>query len=137
MRCNLILFLLRKILHWNFGGVMIATPFFKFCAKSQMRLEAASNILWLYNTVVRAITNTMIQWYPIINDFKQEWKNLVKWKGEDVSDVPNIIKVLPIIKQTDFFRLTTSDCSWKKYPVILFHRWILYCAWFGTAGGER
>ena len=29
----------------NFGGVMIATPFFKFCAKSQMRLEAASNIL--------------------------------------------------------------------------------------------
>ena len=57
----------------NFGGVMVALPDFKFGAKSQMRLRYASDFVRFYKTVGRAITNTMIQWDPIIKDFRQEW----------------------------------------------------------------
>ena len=56
-----------------------------------------------YKTVGRAITNTTIQWDPIIKYFKQEWEILVMRKGEDVSDVPMISKPLPIIKWTEYF----------------------------------
>ena len=50
--------------HWhgqvNVGGAMVERPDFKSGAKSQMILEAALNIVWFYNTVVRAIPNTII-----------------------------------------------------------------------------
>ena len=52
------------------GGVVVATLVFKFGANLQMRLEAASNILWFYNTVRRVISNTMIKWDIIIKYFK-------------------------------------------------------------------
>ena len=55
----------------NVGGAMVAMTYFKFGAKSQIRLEAASNIVRFYKTVVRPITNTIIQWDPIIKYFKQ------------------------------------------------------------------
>ena len=55
----------------NLGGEMVVTPYFKFDENLHMRLEADSNILRFYNTVGRAITNTVIQWDPIINYFKQ------------------------------------------------------------------
>ena len=56
----------------NVGGVMVATPDINFGAKSQMRLETASNLVKLYKTVGRTIINTKIQWYPIIKYFKQD-----------------------------------------------------------------
>ena len=45
----------------------------------------------------------MIQFYPIIEDSNQEWEILIKRDGEDVSDIPNIQKALPIIKWTEYF----------------------------------
>ena len=40
--------------------VMVATLSFKFDARSQMTLEAASNIVQFYNKFIRYITNIMI-----------------------------------------------------------------------------
>ena len=57
----------------NVGGAMVAMPYFKFGEKLQMRLEAVSNLLQLYKTLGRSITNTIIQWDPIIKDCKQYW----------------------------------------------------------------
>ena len=57
----------------------------------------------LYKTVGRSITNTMIQWYPIIKYFKQEQWILVKRKKLDLLDMPKISKALPIIKWAGFF----------------------------------
>ena len=82
---------------------MVTTAYFKFGAKSQMRLEADSNILLFYKTVGRAITNAIIQWGPIIKYFKLYWDIMVKRKGDDVSDVPKIIKFSPNIKWTEYF----------------------------------
>ena len=45
----------------------------------------------------------MIKWNPVIKEFKQEWKIPVEKKGKDVSDMPNISKALPIIKETEYF----------------------------------
>ena len=47
--------------HINMGGLMVATLDLKFGAKSQMRLEASSDIVQFYNTVGISITNNMIQ----------------------------------------------------------------------------
>ena len=55
------------------GGAMVVTPAFKFGEKLQMRLEATLNLVQLYKTVGISNTNTMMQWYPLIKDFKQEW----------------------------------------------------------------
>ena len=77
---------------------MVERPDFKSGAKLQMILEADSNLVRFYNTVVRAITNTIIQWDSIIKDFKKEWKIFVKRKGDDVLDVKNISKTPPITR---------------------------------------
>ena len=87
----------------NVGGAMIVAPDFYSGAKSQMILEAASNIVQFYKTVGRAITNTVMQLDPIIKDYKKECYILVKRKVEYVSDVPNIIKALLIIKWEESF----------------------------------
>ena len=77
---------------------MVERPDFKSGAKSQMILEADSNLVRFYNTVARAIPNTIIQWDPIIKDFKKEWEIFVKRKGDDVLDVKNISETLPITR---------------------------------------
>ena len=87
----------------NVGGAMVATLDLKFGANPQMSLEATSNIVLFYKTVVRATNNDMIQWDPIIEDFKKEWVILVKRKVEDVSDMSDISKLLPIIKWKEYF----------------------------------
>ena len=45
-----------------------------------MILEAASNLVKLYKTVGRDITNTIIKLDPIIKDFNLEWEILVNRK---------------------------------------------------------
>ena len=86
-------------------GVMVATPDFKFGAKLHMRLEDALNLVKFYKTVGISITNIMIQWDPIIKDFKQKWEILVKRKEEDVSDVPKVSKALTIIKWKNLLQI--------------------------------
>ena len=49
---------------------MVTTPDFKFGKKSQMILEAASNLVQFYKTLGRSITNNIIQWDPNIKYFK-------------------------------------------------------------------
>ena len=87
----------------NVGSTIFTTLGFRFGSKLQMILEGALNIMQFYNIVGIYITNTIIQGYPIINDFKQEWDILAKRNGEDVSDVPNTRKALTIIKWTESF----------------------------------
>ena len=87
----------------NVGGVMVATPALKFGEKLQMRLDAALNIVRFYKTAVRAITDNMIQWVPIIKEFTNEWKILFKRKGEDVSAVTKNSKALSITKWMEYF----------------------------------
>ena len=68
-----------------------------------MRLEAASNLVRFYKTVGRSIIKIIIQWDPIIKNFKQEWDILVNRNGEVVTDLPKISNVIPIIKWTRYF----------------------------------
>ena len=63
-----------------------------------MILEAASNLVKLYKTVGRDITNTIIKLDPIIKDFNLEWEILVNRKEEDLLGIPNTSRVLLIIK---------------------------------------
>ena len=64
----------------NVGGAIVATTDSNFAVKSQMRLESASNLSQLYKIVIRSINNNMIQWDPIIKEFKQECEILVERK---------------------------------------------------------
>ena len=56
----------------NMGCVMVVTPYFNFGTKLRMRLEVASNLVQVYKTAGIVITNTMIQWDPIVKDFNQK-----------------------------------------------------------------
>jgi hypothetical protein len=77
----------------------IPTPPSAFGAKSQQRLIHATNLLWFYDTVGRAVTaGRNLQWTPVMKNFSEQWKALEDKKGGDELDVPMISEALPIIK---------------------------------------
>ena len=85
------------------AGATIPTPLFVFGAKSQMRLLAACDLVRYYDTVGREVTPQNIRWDPVIKNFSEQWKALIKRKSDDDPEVPKISKTLSVIKWTEAF----------------------------------
>jgi hypothetical protein len=84
-------------------GATIATPPFKFGAKSQQRSTTATKLVRYYDTIGRNTTAGNLQWTPVMKNFSEQWQSLQDKKGGDEPEVPKITKALPIIKWTEAY----------------------------------
>ena len=85
-------------------GAMIPAPPIVFGAKSQKRLNVASDLVRYYDTVGREPTAGNMQWLQVMRNFEIQWKALKAKADDDIPDVPKITKALPVMKWTESFK---------------------------------
>lgn len=92
------------------AGTTMPTPPFQFGMKSQIRLEAAINLVYFYKTIGRDITAQNVVYEPIIKNFKELWEALNKRKKGDAPEVPKLSKGTPMIKWVESFDDHLCQC---------------------------
>ena len=85
------------------AGATIPTPPFTFGAKTQLRLNAATEIVRYYETVGRELTAANLQWHSVIKNFDVHWKALKARKSDENPDVPKITKSLVVTQWSEAF----------------------------------
>ena len=95
-------------------GATIPTPPFVFGAKSQMRLEAACDLVRFYRTIGRPLTAANIAWDPVMRNFCEIWKSVKERHAADDPVTPTINKGLPVMKWTEAFRDHLHRCLGVK-----------------------
>ena len=70
-------------------------------AKSQIRLIAACDLMWYYETVGHSLSVANIGWSLVIRSFKYQWKALKSPKKDEEVKVPKVIKSSPVMKWSE------------------------------------
>jgi hypothetical protein len=85
-------------------GTTIPTPAFVFGAKSQKRLQVATDLIKYYEATGRDYTAANFQWTNVMKNFETQWRALKVKQKEDPPETSKISKALPVIKWTEYFR---------------------------------
>jgi hypothetical protein len=85
-------------------GTTIPTPAFVFDAKSQKRLQVATDLIKYYDATGRDYIAANLQWTNVMKNFETQWGALKVKQKEEPPETPKISKALPVIKWTGFLR---------------------------------
>ena len=78
----------------NYANLIHQTPF-AISVKSLKRLKAASELIRYYESVSIELTATKIRW-PVIENYKIQWKAIYLRIKQTVPDVPKIVKTTTV-----------------------------------------